>query len=110
MTKLAFKATGMGNEILRLKDDGYVSYNADASRALGGFFDAVVGVQSGEETAMNYKGKWFNLDGDHRKRILTAMNRSGVPGVLRYFSKNLGSNKWSTGKKKDLKDFLALAA
>lgn len=60
-----WKQTGFGNQIL--EGDGFtVSYNPDCSAGLAGIFDALLGINQDEETALVVGDKFLILDGDHR--------------------------------------------
>ena len=58
-------------------------------------------VESGEETALKYKGEWFILDGDHRCNIISAFNKEGAKGIFAYFKLKLVEHPWSSGDSND---------
>lgn len=86
-----WKPTGHGNYLLVC--DGFeLSYNPDVSLGLAGFFDALMGYDQHEETAIliggeDYvlKGKCYILNGDHREQLAELAAEKGLAAVLDYF-------------------------
>lgn len=93
----------MNNEVLK-GNDFYISYNSDTTSThnvfteLGNALGSFVGesFKDGEETALCKDGKFYILDGDHRKEYERVIDK-GFEECLKYFkSKPELLNNWTT--------------
>lgn len=107
--------SGAQNEVFKVgKQKGwYVSYNADpAGNPFSSLCETMMVLVNGEgtrgaETALKLDGRFYILDGDHRRQVREAYAEAGKYGVLQYFLEHLVHHPWSSGEKQDLEKCIA---
>lgn len=92
-----------GNSVMYPENEGwYISYNPNCAANVPAIFDMVMSlyegeaVESGEETAIVFDGKFAVLEGDHRKKLEKC---NTLKKAIKYF-KSIPEEwgKWNTYK------------